>query len=112
MVRKILPALLGLIVISGLGTGLIFWQLRSSYRSRIIKKLEQATQSIPHILGKDYLDKIKDKKSVTDAEYQVVLDKLENYVKDVGEIIYIYVYTLDENDRIVEVADTPSAIEK
>ncbi|MCA1903958.1 MAG: PAS domain S-box protein, partial [Cyanobacteria bacterium KgW148] len=112
MVRKILPALLGLIVISGLGTGLIFWQLRSSYRSRIIKKLEQATQSIPHILGKDYLDKIKDKKSVTDAEYQVVLDKLENYVKDVGEIIYIYVYTLDENDRVVEVADTPSAIEK
>jgi len=111
MIKQFLSAILGFFVVGACGTSLFFWRLSSVYEARIKAKLEQATKSIPHILGNEYFDKIQDKNSVPDQEYQKVFDRLESYVNDVGEIIFIYAYTL-EKERVVEVADTPSAIER
>lgn len=111
MVKSFLSALFGFFIVTGSGTSLFFGRLSSVYQSRIKDKLEQATKSIPHILGDEYFDKIQDKNSVSDAEYQKIFDRLEDYVQDIEEVIYIYAYTLNE-DRVVEVADTPSAIER
>jgi len=111
MVKSLLTTIVGLILLTASGTTLMFWRLKSAYSGRVEQKLEQATKSLPHILGKEYFDKIKDNNSVSDADYQKVLNRLESYVNDIGEVIYIYAFTLHE-DRIVEVADTPSDIEK
>ncbi len=111
MIKRFLSAILGFFVVSACGTSLFFWRLSAAYEGRIKAKLEQATKSIPHILGNEYFDKIQDKNSVPDEEYQKVFNRLESYVNDIGEIIFIYAYTLDK-DRLVEVADTPSAIER
>lgn len=111
MVKSLLTTIVGLILLTASGTTLMFWRLKSAYHGRIEQKLEQATKSLPHILGKEYFDKIKDKNSVSDAEYKNIIDRLVTYVNDIGELTYIYGFTIHD-DQIVEVASTPSQIDR
>ncbi len=111
MIKRLLVGILGFILLNVGGTTLMFWRLRVAYRGRVERKLEQATKSIPHILGKEYFDKITDENSVSNEDYKTVLNRLSEYVSDIGKVIYIYAYTLD-GDKIVEVADTPSEVKR
>jgi PAS domain S-box-containing protein len=110
MVKTLVTTILGLTLLTAGGTTVMFWPLKSAYHGRIEQKLEQATKSLPHILGKEYFDKIKDKNSVSDAEYKNVIARLTTYVNDIGEITYVYGFTIHD-DQIVEVASTPSEID-
>ncbi|MFN3360858.1 MAG: CHASE4 domain-containing protein, partial [Pseudanabaenaceae cyanobacterium] len=85
---------------------MFYWRLSASYQSRINRKLTQVTRTLPYILGQGYLDKIQDAHSVTPAEYAELVHRLDAYRQAIGEVVYIYAYTLDEEGRVVEVVDS------
>ncbi|MCS6959035.1 MAG: SpoIIE family protein phosphatase [Pseudanabaenaceae cyanobacterium SKYGB_i_bin29] len=104
--RQFTTALLSLLAIGIGGTSIFYWRMAASYKARISNKLIQATKTLPYILGQSYLDKITDATSVTPAEYATIVNRLDNYRQGIGEIVYIYAYTLNQEGQVVEVVDS------